>query len=68
MPFVSALYGIAWGLYRLSDHDYSGAGMEVLSGIASTLPGYGTTASLGIDAVIIAKDVLPLLKEQGFID
>ena len=39
-----------------------GAGGEVLSGIASLLPGWGTAASLGIDAALIGRDIA---KEQG---
>ena len=41
--------------------------LEVTSVMASTLSGYGTAASFGIDIVIKAKDILPLLKEQGLV-
>ena len=36
--------------------DWAGAGMELASGAASTIPGLGTAASLGIDAALMAKD------------
>ena len=36
--------------------DFAGAGMEVASGLAGTIPGVGTAASVGIDAALAAKD------------
>ena len=45
--------------YCLQDNDYwqdlSGAGLEALSGLASTLPGLGTAVSVGLDATLAAK-------------
>ena len=37
--------------------DFSGAGLELLSGVASTVPGLGTAASVGLDAALMAKDM-----------
>ena len=44
-------------LQRAMAGDFSGAAMELASGAASTIPGLGTAASVGIDAALIAKDV-----------
>ena len=43
--------------------DISGAAMEVASGAASTIPGAGTAASVGIDAALAAKDIKNAEKE-----
>ena len=37
--------------------------MEVASGAASTIPGFGTAASVGIDAALAAKDIKNAEKE-----
>jgi hypothetical protein len=58
IPIIGALAGIGFGAQRLlRDGDAAGAGMEVASGLASTLPGFGTAGSLAIDAGLIARDV-----------
>jgi len=46
-----------FGAQRAFAGDFTGAAMEVASGAASTLPGAGTAASIGIDAALLAKDV-----------
>ena len=56
IPVIGALAGLGFGVSRLIGGDVTGAGMEVLSGLASVVPGIGTAASLGIDAALIAKD------------
>ena len=56
LPFVGLALGLGYGVYRASTGDYSGAAMEVASGAASTVPGLGTAASIGIDAALAAKD------------
>lgn len=57
VPFVGAVVGLGFGIWRLTKGDVAGAGMEVTSGAASCVPGGGTAASLGVDAVIVARDV-----------
>ena len=49
--------GIGFGAQRAMRGDLLGAGMEVVSGVASILPGAGTAASLGIDAALLARDM-----------
>ena len=57
VPFVGAVVGLGFGIWRLTKGDVAGAGMEVTSGAASCVPGGGTAASLGVDAAIVARDV-----------
>lgn len=57
VPGIGALMGIGFMASRLADGDILGAGMELTSGLASTIPGAGTAASLGIDAALMARDM-----------
>jgi hypothetical protein len=57
IPIIGALAGIGFGLSRLAEGDLLGAAGEVASGLAGTIPGVGTAASVGIDAALLAKDV-----------
>ena len=56
IPLISLFASLAFAGQRAYDGDYSGAGLEVLSGLAGTVPGIGTAASLGIDGYLMAKD------------
>ena len=62
LPVIGAVSSAFFAVDRASKGDWLGAGGEVLSGIASLLPGWGTAASLGIDAALIGRDIA---KEQG---
>lgn len=57
VPGVSILAGLGFGAQRALQGDFVGAGGEVLSGVAGTLPGYGTAASVAIDAGLAARDL-----------
>lgn len=57
IPGLGLLAGGAFAAGRALSGDWSGAGLELASGAASTLPGIGTAASLGIDAALAAKDM-----------
>ncbi len=57
IPLIGAGMGLFFGAQRALMGDYVGAAMEVASGAASTIPGIGTAASLGIDSALIAKDL-----------
>lgn len=58
IPLVGALAGLGFGLERIiSDGDWAGGGLEVLSGLASTIPGAGTAASAALDVGLAARDV-----------
>jgi len=56
IPVVGAVAGLAFGASRLMQGDTVGAGMEVASGLAGTIPAVGTAASVSIDAALAAKD------------
>jgi len=57
IPVVGLLAGLGFGINKAMDGDFTGAGLEVLSGGASLLPGLGTGASLAIDAGLAARDM-----------
>ena len=64
IPVIGAVAGLAYGASRAMSGDFAGAGMEVASGLAGTIPGVGTAASVGIDAALAAKDAGMFDKEQ----
>lgn len=57
IPIIGALIGLGFGVGRLIDGDLTGALMEAGSGLASTVPIYGTAASFGLDAALLARDM-----------
>ena len=57
IPIVGLGLGTMFAVQRLMAGDTTGAGMELLSGIAGSIPGLGTAASLSIDAALMAKDM-----------
>ena len=57
IPGVGLLAGLYFAGEKLLEGDFAGAGLEVASGAASTIPGLGTAASLAIDAGIAARDI-----------
>ena len=56
IPGVGVLAGGAFAAERAMKGDWLGAGGELLSGIASIVPGLGTAVSAGIDAGLAARD------------
>ncbi len=57
IPIVGLGLGTMFAVQRLMAGDRTGAGMELLSGIAGSIPGLGTAASLSIDGALMAKDM-----------
>ncbi len=57
LPVLGAIAGGVFAVDRASKGDWLGAGMEVASGAAALLPGWGTAASIGIDAALVARDI-----------
>ncbi len=57
LPVIGAVAGGAFAVDRAFKGDWVGAGMEAASGAAALLPGWGTAASLGIDAALVARDL-----------
>ena len=56
IPLIGALAGAGFAAKRLFDGDLTGAGLELMSGLAGTVPGAGTAASLGLDVALAARD------------
>ena len=56
IPGVGVLAGGAFAAERAMRGDWLGAGGELLSGVASLIPGLGTAVSTGIDAGLMARD------------
>jgi murein DD-endopeptidase MepM/ murein hydrolase activator NlpD len=75
IPVLGAIASGFFAVDRASKGDWLGAGMEVASGGASLIPGFGTAASIGIDAALIARDIakennkkeLPKLAKGGIV-
>ena len=57
IPGVGLLAGLYFAGEKLLEGDFAGAGLEVLSGAASTIPVVGTAASLAIDGGIAYRDM-----------
>merc|ERR1711884_692729 len=57
IPGVGAVVGFGYGVARLAEGDVAGAGLEIASGAASTIPGPGTAISLALDAAGLARDL-----------
>ena len=57
IPGVGLLAGGVFAAQRAMSGDWKGAGLELASGAASTIPGVGTAASVGIDAALAARDM-----------
>jgi len=71
VPVLGALAGIGFAIQRASEGDWTGAGLEAASGLASTIPGIGTAASLGLDAAIAARDMSnpePMMATGGIVN
>ena len=65
IPGVGLIAGLGFGAQRAFSGDFSGAGLEVLSGLTSIIPGLGTAASTAIDAGLVAKDMGAFDGEEG---
>jgi hypothetical protein len=67
IPLLGLGLGGIFAIQRAMRGDWAGAGMELASGAASTVPGLGTAASLGIDAALLAKDAAAGMAGGGLI-
>ena len=75
IPFLGLGIAGAFAADRLSEGDYTGAGMEIASGILSIIPVIGTAGSVGVDVALMARDikraneaVITKLDNEGIID
>jgi hypothetical protein len=58
IPLLGLAFGGAFAAQRALEGDFAGAGLELASGAAGAIPGVGTGASLGIDALLAASDTI----------
>ena len=56
IPLVGALAGLGFGISRMMDGDWAGAGLEIASGLAGG-SGLGFLASVGIDGYLAKRDM-----------
>jgi len=58
IPGVGALVGFGYGISEICQGNYAQAGLEMGSGLASTVPGPGTALSLALDAAGASKEII----------
>eukprot|EP00964_Phaeocystis_antarctica_P003109 scaffold1658_cov60-Phaeocystis_antarctica.AAC.2 len=63
VPVLGLLLGIGFGIYRAAHNDWTGASLEVLSGVASLEPGAGTVISAGLDLTLLEMDMVNAHKD-----
>jgi len=57
IPIIGLIAGLGFAGGRALAGDWTGAALEAASGVAGTVPGLGTAASLGLDATLAARDM-----------
>ena len=57
IPLLGLGAGLLFAGERAMAGDFTGAGLELASGAAGTIPGFGTAASVGIDAALAGRDM-----------
>lgn len=57
IPVVGGLLGLFFGIQRFKKGDFKGGLLEIASGVASIVPGIGTALSVGIDALLMFRDL-----------
>ena len=65
IPLVGLVLGTAFAIDRARKGDLLGAGIELISGVASTVPGVGTAISTAADVANIARDVKKSTTGEG---
>tara|TARA_R110001592_G_scaffold147903_4_gene372468 strand:+ start:190 stop:2220 length:2031 start_codon:yes stop_codon:yes gene_type:complete len=56
IPVIGALISFGFAVKRAMDGDWWGAGAEIVSGLASFIPGVGTAVSVAVDAGLMYSD------------
>jgi len=64
IPVVGLALGTVFAVNRLAKGEFIKAGLELVSGVASTFPGYGTAAALAVDGALITGDIYKMKKMQ----
>jgi len=68
VPLIGLGAGILFGIQRAVEGDYTGAALEIASGAASMIPGWGTAASIALDVGIAARDIKAAEVPEGSTD
>lgn len=68
IPVLGGLIGLFFGIQRFKNGEIVEGILEIGSGIASVIPGVGTVISLGIDALLLFKDLSGLDLTGGVVD
>jgi hypothetical protein len=61
VPLLGAVIGGVGAAFAYAEGDNTGAAMMLSSGAASTVPGVGTAASIGLDIVVIVRAVYKMI-------
>jgi len=65
IPGVGAIIGLLFGIQRFREGDIVGGLGEIASGVASIFPGIGTVVSMGIDALLLFRDIKMATKKEA---
>jgi len=57
VPLVGLALAATFAYARAQEGDYTGAALELASGVASMIPGIGTAGSMAIDGYLMARDL-----------
>lgn len=57
IPLIGLIAGVGFGIERMMRGDWGGGLTEIASGAVSTVPGFGTAASVALDAGLMARDM-----------
>ena len=57
IPLIGLGAGLLFAGQRAMAGDFTGAALELASGAAGTIPGFGTAASIGLDAALAGRDM-----------
>ena len=64
IPIAGAIFGAGFAIQRAMQGDWTGAGLELASGVASIFPGVGTGISVALDAGLAARDINQAVKSN----
>ena len=57
IPFIGLGLGVIFASNRLAKKEYVQAAVELVGGVASTIPGFGTAVAIACDAALLTGDV-----------
>ena len=57
IPFIGLGLGVIFATNRLAKHEYIQASVELVAGVASTIPGFGTAVAIACDIALLTGDI-----------